>query len=138
MGGIIHGDQKPLISCMPSEGNECVVRTVAVPCGSAFEQLPLSLADGGLTQHVEQSRVELFQLFVGRFVRRTDEVRRNSFEAALELALVKEAKAGRKECNHRGGLVLASRERRCRAWLVMVLQETGELILVIQPGTEML
>ena len=82
--------------------------------------------------------VELLQALVHRFIRGAAQVRRDAFEPPFELSLMEEAKARREKSDHRGGLVLSGGKRRRGARLVVVLQETRQLVLVIQSGVEML
>ena len=63
---------------------------------------------------------------------------RDAFLSALELTLVEETQAGGQKRDDRRGLMNFRRERRRRPRFVVVLQETGELVLVIEARVEML
>ena len=60
------------------------------------------------------------------------------FVAALELSLLEEAQARRQVRDDGRRLVDAGRERRRGPRLVVVLQEAGQPVLVIEPGQEVL
>ena len=60
------------------------------------------------------------------------------FFHALELSLVEESQPGRQKRDDGRRLVHSGRERGGRPRLVVVLQEAGQLVLVIQPGVEVL
>ena len=98
----------------------------------------MAVANGRLTKHGKQAVVKLLQLLIDGFVRTADEMGRDPFLAALELTLVEETQAGRQKRDDRRGLMNFRRERRRRPRLVVVLQETGELVLVIEARVEML
>ena len=89
-------------------------------------------------QHRQQPLVELPERRFDRLARRADEVRRDALHAALELSLVKEAQARRQEGDDGGGFVAAGREGCRRPRLVVVLQEPGEPVLIVEAGVEVL
>jgi hypothetical protein len=63
---------------------------------------------------------------------------RDALPAPQELALVKEPQPGRQKRDDRRGIVDFRRERRSRPRLVVVFQEARQLVLLIEPGVEML
>ena len=63
---------------------------------------------------------------------------RDPFLPSLELSLMEESQARRQERDDRGGLVDFRGKRRRGPRLVVVLQEAGQLVLVIQARVEML
>src|SRR6187402_795983 len=91
-----------------------------------------------LPEDIQKAVVELLQSFLGSLNRGADKVRRDAFAASLELALVEEPKAGRQIRDDCRGLMDFPGERGRRPWFVVVLQESGQTVLVIQPGMEML
>src|SRR5262249_43190988 len=136
---IVHRHQQPLsILPLPGTGQETIPRPVALPGRHAFKQLPLTVAYNWLAQHGQQSVVELFQSLVDWFLWTTNQMRRDAFLASRELSLVKESQPWRQESDDCRGFLHLRRERRRRPRLVVVFQEAGELILVIQPRVEML
>src|SRR5205823_1026032 len=98
----------------------------------------LALADGRLTQHGKQAVVKLGQLLIDGFVGAPPEVGRDSYLSSRKLALVEEAQARRQERDCSRGLVHPRRERRRSPGLVVVFQEAGQPVLVVQPRVEML
>src|SRR5215470_19468916 len=57
---------------------------------------------------------------------------------ALELALMEEAQPGGEERDDSRGFLDVGRKYGSRPRLVVVLEETGQLVLVVEPGVEML
>src|SRR5581483_5466039 len=107
----------------PRKRNETIRRPVAVPGGLAVEELPVAVAEGGLAEDGQQALVKLHQLVIDWLLGAADEMRRNPHLLPLELALVEKAKSRRKKRQHRGGLVLAGRERGGGPRLVVILQK---------------
>ena len=139
VGGIVHRHQQPLATgALPGKGQKAIAGPVAVPGGRAFEQLPLAVAHGRLTQHGQQPVVELFQPLVDRFLRTSNQMGRDAFLAPLELSLVKETQTRGQERDDRRGFMHVRRERGSRPRLVVVFQEAGQLVLIIEPRVEML
>ena len=139
VGCIVHRHQQPLASgAAPRKTHEAVVASVAVPGRCAVEQLPLAIAHGRLTQHGKQPFVELLQPLVDRFLRTSHQMGRDPCPAPLELSLVKETQTGGQERDDSGRLVHVRRERRRRPRLVVVFHEAGQLVLIVEPGVEML
>lgn len=72
----IHGDDQAFgRSVLPGEGDETVVRRIAVPGRTTFNELPVSVAYRWLLERGEQAVVELGQLGVGWFGGCSDKVR---------------------------------------------------------------
>src|SRR5262249_31822082 len=83
-------------------------------------------------------RVEPLQGLVDGLIQSAAQVRRDAFDPPIKLSLMEKAKAWREKSDYCGSLVLSGGKRRCGARLVMILKETRQLILVIQPGVKML
>src|SRR6267142_1550021 len=122
---------------MPGEGHDTVRGPVSLPGRSAFEQLPVALANDRVSQHRQQSLVELLQIRVGGLGRTTTQVRRNPCPASLELSLMEEPQTWRQERDDSRRLVHAWWKRRGPR-LVVVFEKTGHLVPVIESGVEML
>src|SRR5262245_6385624 len=65
-------------------------------------------------------------------------MRRDAFPLSFELALVEEAEAWRQERDDGGRFVHACGEARGSPGLVVILEEAGETVLIVEPGEEML
>ena len=90
IGRVIHGDHEQFsLRALPGEDQEAIVRPISFPSGRAFQQLPLPVANGRKAQHRQQVLVKLLQLIISGLLRTADEMRRDSFLSALEMALVK-------------------------------------------------
>src|SRR5271168_1273038 len=61
---------------------------------------------------------------------------RYSYTCALELAVIKEAQAGRQEGDHGRGLVLRPGEFGRGARLVVVFEKADELVLIVEAGEQ--
>jgi hypothetical protein len=94
VGNIVHcHEQTVAMVVLPDEGQETVPGPVVLPGGHAFEQLPLSVANGRMMQHSEQPGVELFQLPVYGFDRGPAEMGGYLFLSPFELSLMEETQA---------------------------------------------
>src|SRR5262249_37085066 len=62
----------------------------------------------------------------------------DAFSLALELPRVGETQARGKKRDDRSGLVSFQGERRRGPWLIVVFEKSGQFILIIQPGVEVL
>src|SRR5262249_25943355 len=102
------------------------------------EQLPLAVAHDRLTQYGEQPIVKLFQLLVSGFVWASAQMRGNAFLTPLELTLVEETQPWGQERDDGRGFMNSWRKRGGRPRLVVIFQKAGQLVLVIEPGVEML
>ena len=86
----------------------------------------------------EQPVVELLQALVHGLDRTANQVRGDPLPASFELPLMKEAQPRRQERDDSRRLVGAGGKRRGRARLVVVFQEAGHLVLVIEARVEVL
>src|SRR5499433_3401663 len=71
-------------------------------------------------------------------LRSADEMRRDALPPSLELALVEEAETWRQERDDGGRFVHARGEARGSPGLVVILEESGEPVLIVESGEEML
>ena len=98
--------------------------------------MPLAVAEDAIAERGQQLVVELVQVEIGLLVGPAGKEDRQLNRAALELALVNEARAGLAERGHGRGTCLLARERRCRARLVVVLDEADQSLLVAEVGSQ--
>ena len=139
VGCIVHRHQQPLASgALPRKDQKAIPGPVAVPGRCALEQLPVAVAHDRLTQHGKQPVVKLFQPLVDRFLRTSNQMGRDACPAPLELSLVKETQTGGQEREDCRGFMHVRRERGRRPRLVVVFHEAGQLVLIVEPGVEML
>src|SRR5262249_46521952 len=106
VGCVIHSDQQSLFTCaLPAKRQETIRRPVALPGRNAFEQPPVALAQNRTTEHGKQSFIKLLNVLIDRFVRCSNQMRRDPFLSSFELSLVKEPQAWRQERDDGRGLM---------------------------------
>src|SRR5215813_14598847 len=128
--------QSPAVAAFPRPGEEGVVGPVAIPGLRRVDEAPCAFAEDGAAQDFQEPLIERTQPFVRRLPGPAYEVWGDAFPAALELALVEKAEAGRQECDDRGRLVHAGREGGGGPRLVVVLEEPSEPALEIEARHE--
>src|SRR5262249_13932353 len=122
---------------LPDKGQEAIRCPVAFPCRSAVEQPPLTVPNRPSPKHCEELIVEPLEYIVDRLIRRTHQMRRDALPSPLKLSLMEEAQASRQERDDSRGLVHAGGKYRGGPRLVVVLQEPGHLVLVVEVGAQM-
>src|SRR4051812_28779144 len=122
----------------PQPREPTIPRPVAVPRRRAFEQPPLAVAHGRVTQHRQQPFIETLHLVIDWFDRRADEVRRDACSAPLELTIMKKTQTGRQIRDDGGSLVHLRWEGGSGPRLVVVLHKACEPVLIVEAGEQML
>src|SRR5262245_32295291 len=137
--GIVHRHQQSVCPwVVPGKSQEAIPGPVAVPGGYAFEQLPMAVAHYRMAEYGQQPVVKLFQMLVDGFVRASDQMGRDAFLSPLELPLVEEPQPRSQERSDGCGCMDSCGEGGGGPGLVVILQKAGQLVLVIEPGVEML
>src|SRR5262245_8124328 len=76
VAGVVDGNDPFFGIALPGKDEEAVVRPVALPCRTAFEDLPLAVTDDGLAEDREQLVVKRNERLIDRLARRPAQVRR--------------------------------------------------------------
>src|SRR5262249_27765760 len=135
---VVYGYQQSLAAgALPGKCQDAIPRPVPLPGGYAGEQLPRAVTYFRPSKDSQETVVELGQSGIDGLIRAPAEVRRNALLASPKLPLVKEAQARGQEGDDGGGLMNPRRKSGGGPWLVVVLQEAGHPVLVIQPRVEM-
>ena len=134
----VHRDEQPLAVCgLPRERYEALRGPVPIPGARALDQPPAPLAHRGPAQHIEQPAVESSQPVVHRLVRPTAQMGGDARFPSFELPLVEKSQPGRQEGDDGSRLV----NPRCKSSgdprLVVVLEEPGELALIVESRPQM-
>src|SRR5262245_27870659 len=98
--------------------------------------MPLTVANNGMSLHLEQLHIELIQFLIGDFFGCTNQVRRNTLFSTFKLSLMEKTKSGRKESYDGSSFVNARRKCCSCARFIMVLKEAGQLVLIIESRLE--
>ena len=88
---IIHRHQQLLLTrSFPGKGQKSIPRPVAIPRRRTIEQEPLTLPNRPSPEYGKELIVKSMERVVSRFLRATDEMRRDAFSSSFELSLMEE------------------------------------------------
>src|SRR4051812_17336045 len=131
----VHDDHLRRAVTAPAPADEVLPGVVACPA-AALPELPLAGAKDSVAHAAKEALVEGSNVDVPFFGGSTSEEHRQLHSAPVELPLVNQASPRLGQRRPRRRACLPGRERRRGWWLVVVLDETDEPVLVAAIGEE--